>query len=47
MVQMRVEEAGEAILVYTLPSVGEAAEMMVFLREFLPSARFVLQPLPH
>ena len=47
MVQMRVEEAGEALLVYNLRSVAEAAEMMVFLRDFLPSARFVLEPLHH
>jgi hypothetical protein len=44
---MRVEEAGESILVYTLHSVAEAAELMTFLRAFLPSARFILEPLHH
>lgn len=47
MVQMRVEESGEDILVYNLRSVAEAAEMMTFLRDFLPRARFVLEPLRH
>jgi hypothetical protein len=47
MVRMTVEESGEAILVYTMRSVSDAAEMMLFLRDFLPGARFVLEPVRH
>jgi len=47
MVEMRVRLQGEDTLVYTCRSVPEAAEMMCFLREFFPSAQFLVQPLVH
>lgn len=46
-VELRVSEGGRDILVYTLKSVGEAAEMIRFLADFLPRAEFVIQPLRH
>ena len=47
MVQLRVQTGGEDILVYSMRSVAEAADMVLFLRDFLPEARFVLEPLLH
>ncbi|MEM1428662.1 MAG: hypothetical protein AAGG09_04315 [Pseudomonadota bacterium] len=48
MVELRVEEEnGQALLVYALRSLGEASEMILFLKDFLPEARFVIQPLRH
>ncbi|MEM7520406.1 MAG: hypothetical protein AAF307_05150 [Pseudomonadota bacterium] len=47
MVEMRVREAGEDILVYTFKKPREAAEMIGFLSEFLPAAEFLIQPLRH
>ena len=47
MVELRVRDQGSEILVYALQSVAEAAEMMHFLGDFLPSAQFTVQPLTH
>ena len=47
MVELRVREGESDILVYALKSVTEAAEMVNFLGDFLPSAQFVVQPLRH
>ncbi|MEM6739122.1 MAG: hypothetical protein AAF646_03340 [Pseudomonadota bacterium] len=47
MIELRVEDNGEAMLVYVLSTISEASEMIVFLRPFLPEARFVVQPLRH
>jgi len=47
MVQLRVEDAGQAVLIYTMRTVSDAAEMTVFLRDFFPQARFVVEPLRH
>lgn len=46
-VELRVQEHGEDVLVYTFGAVAEAAEMFEFLRDFFPGARFVIQPLTH
>ena len=46
-VELRVDQDGETILIYAFKAVSEAAEMFVFLREFFPDARFVVQPLMH
>lgn len=46
-VELRVRDADAEILVYTFRQVSEAAEMIRFLSEFLPEARFVLQPIRH
>jgi hypothetical protein len=47
MVELRVAEEGQEILIYRFGKIVDAAEMMRFLAEFLPDARFVIQPLPH
>ncbi|MEO9824897.1 MAG: hypothetical protein ABJF50_10835 [Paracoccaceae bacterium] len=47
MVQMRVEDAGEVELEYTFSSLSEASEMLAFLKDFFPSATFLIQPLRH
>ena len=46
-VELRVQEEGEDVLDYAFKAVDEAAEMLNFLREFFPRARFVIQPLTH
>jgi hypothetical protein len=47
MIELRVAEGGEDVLVYTFRTVADAAEMIGFLSEFLPEARFMIQPLRH
>jgi len=47
MVEMRVRDGGADVLVYVFRTIAEAGEMMAFLREFFPSAQFLVQPLPH
>lgn len=47
MVELRVAEGGQDVLVYTFRGVADAAEMMRFLSEFLPEARFLIQPVRH
>lgn len=47
LVELRVREEGEDILVYTFRSLVEAAEMISFLSDFLPRAQFVVQPCRH
>lgn len=47
MVELRVAENGREMLVYTFRGTAEAAEMMRFLAEFLPEARFLIQPVRH
>lgn len=47
MVELRVNDGTSDILVYALKSVTEAAEMVHFLGDFLPSAQFTVQPLRH
>ena len=46
-IELRVRDGGEEILVYSFPSIDEAAEMFEFLRGFLPEASFLIQPQPH
>ncbi len=47
LVELRVRDEGEEILVYTFRAIADAAEMIHFLSGFLPRAQFVLQPAPH
>ncbi|MBF9029966.1 hypothetical protein HKCCE3408_06140 [Rhodobacterales bacterium HKCCE3408] len=46
-VELRVSEGAEDILVYTFRSAREAGDMIGFLTEFLPEAKFLVQPLRH
>lgn len=46
-VELRVSEESQEILVYTFKTAKEAGEMVRFLTEFLPKARFLVQPLTH
>ena len=43
-VRLAVLEASEEKLVYAFETAGEAAEMIAFLREFLPEAEYVVEP---
>ena len=45
MVEMHVEEYGEVLLEYKFGSLTEASEMLSFLKDFFPSATFLIQPL--
>jgi hypothetical protein len=47
LVELRISDEGEDVLVYTFTRITEAAEMMRFLAEFLPGATFLIQPLRH
>lgn len=47
MIEMRVQDAGEDVLTYTFKTLSEASEMLSFLKDFFPQARFVIQPLRH
>ena len=47
MLELRVREAGEDVLVYTFKTVSEASDIIRYLGEFFPGAQFVLQPLAH
>ncbi|MEO1363858.1 MAG: hypothetical protein AAFU86_08805 [Pseudomonadota bacterium] len=47
MVEMHVEEFGETVLEYKFGSLTEASEMLVFLKDFFPSATFLIQPVRH
>jgi len=47
MVELRVAEDGRDLLIYTFRGAAEAAEMMRFLADFLPDARFIIQPVRH
>lgn len=46
-VELRVQEDGADVLVYVFRTIGEAADMFEYLRDFFPTARFVIQPLRH
>ncbi|MXQ07951.1 hypothetical protein GQ651_08840 [Alphaproteobacteria bacterium GH1-50] len=46
-VELRVHQDGEDILIYSFKAIDEAAEMFDFLRDFFPTAKFVIQPLMH
>ncbi|MEM1065512.1 MAG: hypothetical protein AAF771_03065 [Pseudomonadota bacterium] len=46
-VEMRVQENGEDTLVYSFAGVTEASEMLAFLKDFFPGARFVIEPQRH
>lgn len=46
-IELRVDQDGETILIYVFKAVSEAAEMFVFLRDFFPEARFIVQPVTH
>ena len=46
-VEMRVQEGGEDVLVYSFARLSEAAEMFAFLHDFFPDAKFVIQPQRH
>ena len=43
-VELRVQEDGTDTLVYSYMTLDEASEMLVFLKDFFPRARFVIQP---
>lgn len=47
LLTLRVQEGGEDSLVYTFRSVREAADMILFLQDFFPDARFVVEPARH
>lgn len=47
MIEMNVVDDGESILRYNFKSIHEASEMLMFLRDFLPTASFVIRPLRH
>lgn len=47
MIELRVASEGQDVLVYTFRHAAEAAEMMKFLSDFLPEARFLIQPVRH
>ena len=47
LVEVRVRDSGDEILAYTFNTLGEASEMLNFLKDFLPDATFVIQPLRH
>lgn len=47
MLELRVRDAGDDVLVYTFRSAAEASEIIRFLSDFFPRAQFVLQPLSH
>lgn len=47
LLTLRVQEDGADSLVYTFRTIAEAAEMIDFLRDFLPRARFVIEPARH
>ncbi|WP_156883032.1 hypothetical protein [Rhodovulum sp. P5] len=46
-VELRVMQDGESILLYVFKTIAEASEMILFLSDFLPDAKFVLQPATH
>ena len=47
MIEMNVFDEGENILHYQFGTILEASEMLVFLKDFLPEASFVIRPLRH
>lgn len=47
MVEMHVEDFGETLLKYQFGSLTEASEMLAFLKDFFPSATFLIQPIRH
>lgn len=47
MVEMRVEDGGEEILRYSFKTIGEAAEMLSFLKDFFPAGTFLIHPVRH
>lgn len=47
MVELRVMQDEETILRYVFRSVGEAADMVLFLSDFLPGSRYLVQPALH
>lgn len=47
MVQMRVEDGDDTVLEYTFATLREASEMLSFLKDFFPSATFLIQPVRH
>lgn len=47
MVELRVADEGRDVLVYNFRQLSEAVEMMSFLSDFLPQARFLIQPVRH
>ena len=46
-VEMKVRDGEAELLCYTFKSLLEASEMLHFLKDFLPGATFVIQPLRH
>lgn len=47
MVELRVEDGGEEVLRYSFGTIGEASEMLAFLKDFFPSGTFLIHPLRH
>lgn len=47
MVELRVREQGEDVLVYSFKNASEAAEMVHFLSDMMPGASYVVQPIRH
>ena len=46
-IELRVQQAGEDVLVYSFPDLNGAQKMFGFLHEFFPGATFVIQPQLH
>lgn len=47
LIELRVTDGGEDVLIYTFRRMADAAEMMGFLAEFMPDAKFLIQPIRH
>ncbi|MEM8869590.1 MAG: hypothetical protein AAGA19_03120 [Pseudomonadota bacterium] len=47
LVELRVQDGGKDELVYQFRSLDEATAQILYLREFFPGARFLIQPLRH
>lgn len=47
LIELRVQNPGEDVLVYVFREIREASEMIEFLSYFWPSAEFLVQPARH
>lgn len=46
-IEMQVIDDGVLALHYSFNTIAEAAEIIDFIKEFFPKAKFVIQPLKH
>ncbi len=46
-VELQVLDAGELALHYHFANIADAMETLLFIKDFFPSARFVIQPVLH